>query len=812
MSKRKQRGKPAVGRPRTPLSWHFIILEPEDDYMVDQPPDDEGDGGSVGAGDDEKKKPRKMCFCRHCKDHYENSTDPNKQEPKLMQARSETYKRHLKVCPHVPHHYFDQPAKRQKLTSDQSSDSDNANTVKEMPVQLTRDEIDQWERILLEFQHKHRLADSFIEDPTTLALLGFKRPGLLAYTPNRKALGSTVLERHADRDDQLDKARLKDKQRNWGGRLSVLSDVWKNVSKRHLMAVQLTLFGCMTVFDVTEVEDRHDGIATAQDLEKVMQRIVKAGWRLGSVCTDDAGQCGRARRILAIRWPRIAFTLCFAHSVNNLVRAVLKTTFCDVARDAAAAVNALNASSAKWLVLARACMREAYGHDLAFISLCETRWNSMQGCFASLLRVRGALQTFYSQCYRRDGYPVQLNVLGKSSFWSDLEEAEAVISPLSLASFRLQRDENTVGDVVQSFIDIYEGFAKSVKHRDTLLPSLEQRWRNCEQPLFLLGFVLHPKHVESARKLIRAGHLPSALLSNFAIYYYRRFIGDDFGDLRGEFDKWIDGKLTPAQPSEFKEDTVPRFWNHVKGEGSEFLPDLALVVLSIAVSTAPCERLFSEFGAIHSPDRNRMVPAKVMRIHVVRKGTRDRATQKKPKVPASNIVSPSERDLVATPRKTPRRPTTRSSPITEAVTSTTLFSHEIRSPTTPVRRTTNPLHGLASMEPTAHEEEPSWGDADDEFGFWQEVLDMFDEEGVQDEYDRGTIADKTTRAKEPEVMVKVVNHREPIEQPDTTPFPEEAQKTFPQQKLSGLRAWSASLRLILNGPESRSVTGGVHVV
>jgi len=52
-----------------------------------------------------------------------------------------------------------------------------------------------------------------------------------------------------------------------------------------------------------------------------------------------------------VRWPSIAFVRCFAHDINNLVKQVLKTLFRDTAREAAAAVNALNASSAKWLCL-----------------------------------------------------------------------------------------------------------------------------------------------------------------------------------------------------------------------------------------------------------------------------------------------------------------------------------------------------------------------------------------------------------------------------------------------------------------------------
>ncbi|EEY64970.1 uncharacterized protein PITG_16417 [Phytophthora infestans T30-4] len=104
------------------------------------------------------------------------------------------------------------------------------------------------------------------------------------------------------------------------------------------------------------------------------------GWTIGGVVTDNAGQCARARRILSLRWPHISFQICFAHDLNNLVKAVLKSDFSEVTKQASDAVNALNASSAKWLVEARTCMVDTYGYFLNLKQLCETRWNSMHGC------------------------------------------------------------------------------------------------------------------------------------------------------------------------------------------------------------------------------------------------------------------------------------------------------------------------------------------------------------------------------------------------------------------------------------------------
>jgi hypothetical protein len=109
---------------------------------------------------------------------------------------------------------------------------------------------------------------------------------------------------------------------------------------------------------------------------------------MGAVIIDNAGQMGQARQLLALRWPSLAFFFCFAHAINNLVKSVLKTAaFKTVAEAATKAVGILNKSSSKWLVQLQDIMVQVFGYKLAVLTLCETRWNSMQECFATLLRI-----------------------------------------------------------------------------------------------------------------------------------------------------------------------------------------------------------------------------------------------------------------------------------------------------------------------------------------------------------------------------------------------------------------------------------------
>ncbi|KAG7384474.1 hypothetical protein PHYPSEUDO_002589 [Phytophthora pseudosyringae] len=135
--------------------------------------------------------------------------------------------------------------------------------------------------------------------------------------------------------------------------------VWQHISKTYLLGVHLTLFGIVLVEGLHGVGSEHHAIALARQMEELLKALFRRVWKVRAVIIDNAGQCERARRILAVRWPSIHFGKCFAHDINNLVKAILKRTgFRNVADEACAAVTALNGSSSKWLPRANKVIME----------------------------------------------------------------------------------------------------------------------------------------------------------------------------------------------------------------------------------------------------------------------------------------------------------------------------------------------------------------------------------------------------------------------------------------------------------------------
>ncbi|ETN14366.1 hypothetical protein PPTG_07982 [Phytophthora nicotianae INRA-310] len=443
--------------------------------------------------------------------------------------------------------------------------------------------------------------------------------------------------------------------------------------------------------------DRHDGLAIAEQMEEVIEELL---------ASDMECQCGRARRILALRYPKISFIHCFAHDIYNLVEAVLKTVFQQISADAAGVASYLNTSTSKWLVRAMKAMHKRYGASFAIFTLCETRWNSMQACFASLLRARGALEDIIFSYRNSNEMTEKLRVLGKNEFWTKLETAEKIVRPLCTASFHLQRDENTVADVVLSYMEIYRGFA-STEFSDSLVELVETRWNACEQPLFILGFFLHPEYAEQARQL------PSTVLttlddvSQFAQYYYRRFVDSDDTGLRGEMFTWFKGSYSTSRAVDFKKDSVVTFWEYERDANKDSkLPVLALTSLSVAVNTATCERLFSELALIPTPKRNRMSIRKTAKHQIMRQFVREKNRREKVMPTASKkllrTIDPRERPCITTPQNSARSTPARTTPARTTPAQTTAARTTAAS-TTPARTTSsNPTPAAAetpSQEP-----------------------------------------------------------------------------------------------------------------
>ncbi|GMF19202.1 unnamed protein product [Phytophthora fragariaefolia] len=192
------------------------------------------------------------------------------------------------------------------------------------------------------------------------------------------------------------------------------------------------------------------------------------------------------------------------------------------------------------------------------------------------------------------------------------------------------------------------------------------------------------------------------------------------------------------------------------------LPELAAVILSIAVNTATCERYFSELASIHTAIKNRMKIDKARKLSLVRKAVREQDKVEdgmKEYTTIKRIVVAEERKRIGNCDSLP------------ALT----------------------LAEIEESHVIEHQETPSLETPE----YWQDIFDVLDsDEGAR----MNAVSDNLQTHDEPltphmELNQIVYNgYEENIPEPDTTEYPPTNVKTFPSEtKLTGIRGQKFSL-------------------
>ncbi|EEY67758.1 uncharacterized protein PITG_23118 [Phytophthora infestans T30-4] len=218
------------------------------------------------------------------------------------------------------------------------------------------------------------------------------------------------------------------------------------------------------------------------------------------------------------------------------------------------------------------------------------------------------------------------------------------------------------------------------------------------------------------------------------------------------------------------------------------LPDLALVILSIAVNTATCERYFSELALIHTAKRNRMSPDKARKLALVRKKVREyNAGQDDAKTSSkyTRLIDPTER--------------------------TRLRYRDDR---------------FECLEPEVDAEDGNVVGPDTAFEYWQAVLCELEDDDDPPVFDTTAAADNTgsplaaaaaSLAEEKRFAAVLetikIQSTDPIPEGDRRPFPRHNDRLFPQeQRFPGLRGQKVTLAELSKTPSTPLAQPGRFVI
>ena len=287
--------------------------------------------------------------------------------------------------------------------------------------------------------------------------------------------------------------------------IGLATDGWQNINRRHLDAVVLTAGDKVFLESTVPSGTDHTAPAVLKGWEALLEEIHEEGtFTITSICTDSAGQCAKARRGLVYRRPHMMVMPCFAHIVDPILKHTMKSSDFGATVDLfSVTASTIVASSSKWLPRLERTMMEMYGKTYKIFTVATTRWNSLQACLASQLRVKDACKVFVSTYSQNPSFPRGLLAWGDESHWIELSHAECLARPLCEASFLMQRNGNTMAHVMLMFLNMANHLISFTNGAEkALLADIQSRWNGLENTLFFLAFILHPQYRQTAVSIV----------------------------------------------------------------------------------------------------------------------------------------------------------------------------------------------------------------------------------------------------------------------------------------------------------------------
>ena len=260
-----------------------------------------------------EKKPNTNYFYAMCKACDEDGT-------MLIEGRVRTLENHLKSCkPYLESELvnahlsnasvrssnvsvasFTSKRSKTSLTSSNLKKAKTTSITSFLDRALTPNEEDLLNQRIIEMIADNGMSFNWIERPSTRRFFEALRPASIHCMPSRRKLSGKLLRDAAksSRDDILPK--MANFHSNFKCNYFFVCDGWVDVSKRHILGSIVALLNLWFAYDESLgkgnliTDDRHDGLAVAQQIEKAFIKTENDfGITFGGVTTDEVGQCQR---------------------------------------------------------------------------------------------------------------------------------------------------------------------------------------------------------------------------------------------------------------------------------------------------------------------------------------------------------------------------------------------------------------------------------------------------------------------------------------------------------------------------------------
>ncbi|KAJ6540907.1 ribonuclease H-like domain-containing protein [Mycena sp. CBHHK59/15] len=416
-----------------------------------------------------------------------------------------------------------------------------------------------------------------------------------AIMPTGKVVGGKLLDAAAaDVELETTKA-LKDKK------AGMSTDGWKGKNKDAVNAICANAGFKSYLIELVEVTALNkDGPALCEQFAGMIDHIeLKHGCTIIYFTTDADGGSNKGRKLLGIKRPWLILPSCWAHQFQLILGDYFKVNdmAAMIAEDATALISWIN------------------NHG---------KLGVLQNRSAIIAAEVGAATSTEGERLKEDAERF-CALIEDTTFWNGLEAVLGDLEPICLGTNINQKDSTRLDQVLLTIAGIFLRFTDHPEPdvKKAMLIRLEKRWKDCDQPAFLVALILNP-----FEKLSCFG--PNANLNQFKclnllILLYRRMKDrPDNSDTPEErkvkeaevskvFMQYLSGTgdfadFDPETWEQTYDNTDPiQVWEALAGSRDlAELAEFAIVLLHIVANQAGCERTFSRTKIEQSDHRNRL--------------------------------------------------------------------------------------------------------------------------------------------------------------------------------------------------------------
>ncbi|KAJ7175140.1 ribonuclease H-like domain-containing protein [Mycena crocata] len=490
-------------------------------------------------------------------------------------------------------------------------------------------------------------AFGLFEHPEMLTLFGMMRSFAPDIIPSGKVVGGRLLDEAATTvDEKLSKLLA-------GQQLGLSADGWKSLTKDAVNGVCANVdYKSYTIelCDVTSMDKSGPGMC--QQFIEIIDRIqTKYGCTVIYFITDADGGSKKGRVLLGKECAYLILPSCWAHQQFQLILGdyfKVNKFAAETAELATALIGWINNHGRVRKIFDRVqgeYSLDRLGHILilAYLVANLTRWTTHCIAFMRLFRLQDPLQLAVMQS-RGAIIAAQVgaakgaekvafteeaekfcSLIMDATFWARLESLIEDVEPICYGTNINQKDSTRADQVLLSLVGM---FLRMTEHPEPevsegMMARLEKRWKDCDQPLFLLALILNP-----FERLSCFG--PEAGLNHFntldllVSMYQRMKSRPDNTDTAAErsvkekalsaaFFKYLSGTGAFANwigNEEMFEERMGRdpiaVWVALRTPEISELADFAILLLKIVVNQAGCERVFSDLKVKQTQRRNRL--------------------------------------------------------------------------------------------------------------------------------------------------------------------------------------------------------------